>query len=61
MNSGIVRTALTNELPLELEYREPSCVRADARSRQWAVNSEEYFQQIQVLIANDFKRLMSEI
>jgi hypothetical protein len=61
MNSGIVRTALTNELPLELEYREPSCVRADTRSRQWAVNSEEYFQRIQVLIANDFKRLMNEI
>ena len=60
MNSGIVRTALTNELP-RTEYREPSCVRADARSRQWAVNSEEYFQRIQVLIANDFKRLMSEI
>ena len=58
MNSGIVRTALTNELPLELENREPCNVRADARSREWVVNSEEYFQRIQVLIANDFKRSM---
>ena len=61
MNSGMVRTALTNELHLELENREPCNVRADARSREWVVNSEEYFQRIQVLIANDFKWLMSEI
>jgi hypothetical protein len=43
MKSGIVRTALTNELPLELEYRDPSCVRADARSREWAVNAKNTF------------------
>jgi hypothetical protein len=61
MKSGIVRTALTNELPLELEYREPFGARTEARSREWAVNSEDYFERIKVLIANDFKRLMSQI
>ena len=60
MKSGIVRTALTNELPLELEYREPFGARTEARSREWAVNSEDYFERIKVL-ANDFKRLMSQI
>jgi hypothetical protein len=61
MKSGIVRTALTNELPLELEYREPFGAGAGARSREWAINSEDYFERIQALIANDFKRLMSQI
>jgi len=27
MNIGIIRSALTTKLPLELEYREPSIVR----------------------------------
>ena len=43
MYSGIVRTALTNGLPLELDYRKPREVRPNARSQAWAVNSEEYF------------------
>jgi len=61
MYSGIVRTALSNDLPLELEYREPRQVRPDARAQEWAVNSEEYFARIQVVIASDFKRLLDEI
>jgi len=61
MYSGIVRTALTKGLPLELDYREPREVRSDARSQEWAVNSEEYFGRIQALIANDFKRLLNQI
>jgi hypothetical protein len=61
MYSGIVRTALTNGLPLEFDYREPREVRTNARSQEWTVNSEEYFARIQALIANDFKRLLNQI
>jgi hypothetical protein len=61
MYSGTIRTALNNELPLELDYREPRDVSADARSQEWAVNSEEYFVRIQPVIANDFKRLLNQI
>jgi hypothetical protein len=46
---------------LELDYREPREVRSNARSREWAVNSEEYFARIQALIGNDFKRLLNQI
>ena len=49
MYSGIVRTALTNTLPLELDYREPRDVKPDARAQEWAVNSEEYFARIQAV------------
>lgn len=61
MYSGIVRTALTNTLPLELDYREPRAERPDARAEEWAINSEEYFARIQAVIALDFKRLLHEI
>ncbi len=61
MYSGMVRTALTNTLPLELDYREPRDVKPDARAQEWAVNSEEYFARIQAVIASDFKRLLNEI
>ena len=61
MYSGIVRTALTNTLPLELDYREPRKVKPGTRAQEWDVNSEEYFARIQVVIANDFKRLLDEI
>jgi hypothetical protein len=61
MYSGIIRTALTNELPLELDYREPNKRGSDARSQEWAVNSEEYFARIQAVIASDFKRLLNQI
>jgi hypothetical protein len=54
MYTGIIRTAITNDLPLELNYREPSNVKAD-------VNSEEYFEQISTLIASDFRRLLQQI
>jgi hypothetical protein len=44
MYSGIVRTASTNGLPLELSI---TVIRAspkpDARWQEWAVNREEYF------------------
>jgi len=44
MYSGIVRTALTNGLPLELSI---TVIRArlkpDARWQEWAANREEYF------------------
>jgi hypothetical protein len=55
MDSGMFRTALTNGLHLELDYLEPREVSSDARSRQWALNSEECFARIQALIADDFK------
>ncbi len=61
MYSGTIRTALNNGLPLELDYREPRDVSADARPQEWAVNSEEYFVRIQAAIANDFKRLLNQI
>ena len=61
MIPGILRTALTNTLPLEHDYREPREVRPDARAQEWAVNSEEYFARIQVLIAKNFKRLLKQI
>ena len=61
MYSGTIRTALNNELSLELDYREPREVSADARSQEWAVNSEEYFVRIQPVLANDFKRLLNQI
>jgi hypothetical protein len=61
MYSGIVRTVLTNGLPLELDCREPREVRPDARAQEWAVNSEEYFARIQAVFANDFKRLLNQI
>jgi len=61
MYFGVVRTALTNTLPLELDYLEPREVRPDARSQEWAVNSEEYVVRIQPAIANDFKRLLNQI
>jgi hypothetical protein len=53
MYSGTIRTALNDGLPLELDYREPRDVSADARPQEWAVNSEEYFVRIQAAIAND--------
>jgi hypothetical protein len=61
MRVGIIRTAVNNDLRLELDYREPSNGRADLRPRGWAVNSEEYFEQIQALIARDFERLLNQI
>ena len=61
MRSGIIRTAVNNDLRLELDYREPSNSRAEVRPRGWAVHSEEYFEQIQALIARDFERLLHQI
>jgi hypothetical protein len=58
MDSGIIRTALTNTLPLEHDCREPREVGPDARTQEWAANREEYFARIQGLIANDFKGLL---
>ena len=40
MDSGIVRTALTNTLPLELDCREPREVGPDARAQEWDANRE---------------------
>ncbi len=59
--TGIIRTALTDDLPLELDYREPSDMKMNRRSQEWAVNSEEYFARIQALIASDFERLLNQI
>ena len=59
--SGIIRTALTKAISLELDYREPRKGMSDTRSQEWAINSEEYFARIQLLIANDFKRLLNQI
>jgi hypothetical protein len=58
---GIIRTAVKSDLSLELDYREPSNGRADVRPRGWAVNSEEYFEKIQALIARDFERLLHQM
>lgn len=61
MYSGIVRTALTNTLPLEHDYREPREVRPDAKAQEGAVNCEEYFARLQALIVGNFKRLLHQI
>ena len=61
MHTGIIRTAIDNDLGLEFDYREPSNGGACVRPREWAVNSEEYFAQIQALIARDFDRLLNQI
>jgi hypothetical protein len=61
MQTGIIRTAIDNDLRLELDYRQPSNGGACVRPREWTVNSEEYFEQIQALIARDFERLLNQI
>jgi len=58
MDSGIVRTALTNTLPLEHDCREPREVGPEARAQEWDANREEYFARIQALIADEFERLL---
>ena len=58
MDSGIIRTALTNTLPLEHDYREPLEIGPNARAQEWVANREEYFARIQALMADDFKGLL---
>jgi hypothetical protein len=54
MNSGIIRSALTTTLVLELEYREPS------NSRKTGSESE-MFSELQPLLGEEFTRFLSTI
>jgi len=59
MNRGIIQTALSKALPLELKYSEPSESRQDEASR--VDDQDERYHQAQYSSENEFHQLLAAL
>jgi len=53
VNAGIIRTALSQALRLELDYTDPSVTRVSALSGEWFDQSPEYRDSAELPLAGD--------